>query len=83
MRFIGRHTRYRYADGAIWDHGEIAGQAPVVISQIDARWRCARYRHFGIEAQEAAPQVAEYARARMIELHDALAALLHDTRRAA
>lgn len=81
MRYSGKHTRYIYRDGVIWDLGEIAEAAPVQISLIDARWRAARYRHQGVEA--VSPEGAEYCRARFTELQDALGAWLNVERRAA
>lgn len=70
MRFAAQHQRYRFCSGSILDHGEIAGCEAREISAIEARWLCARLRHMGIE--QADGPSAEYCRARMLELHDAL-----------
>lgn len=70
-------------EAAIWDRGE---QPDCTVQRVEfgtARYLCAKFRHLGIDAQEAAPLVAEFCRARMIELHDAIGAWLRTTRAAA
>lgn len=67
--------RYIFAAGRILDLGAIDGLEPVALGHWSARMLCAEWRDAGIRALDAGSmRIAEFARARFLELHEALAA---------